>query len=88
MNEVVVLSDEPNKCVVQLAGRRFPGLVMQGDTLKSLHETANELISVLRSGDTTGALENAEFLSEKLAGLLGHYEAVLLKAGYQLPYAR
>jgi hypothetical protein len=61
---------------------------MQGDTLKSLDDTAKELISNLKTGDKTGALESAELLSEKLAGLLKHYEAVLLKEGRELPYVR
>jgi len=36
--ELDVFSTETNQAVVQTPGRRFPGLVIQGDTLWNLHE--------------------------------------------------
>jgi hypothetical protein len=72
--------------VVKAPGRRFPGVVVQGDTLRSLAGLATEIVE--RVGDTEdeelrdGLLD----LREQLGGLLSHYEAVLKEHGHPLPY--
>jgi hypothetical protein len=35
-----VLSHVPNNVIVQLSGRRFPGIVIQGDTLSNMFDGA------------------------------------------------
>jgi hypothetical protein len=62
--------------------------VLQGDTLKELGNDAYEIVTMLKAGDCDEAREGAEVLAERLASLLMHYESVLSKNGYPLPYAK
>ena len=38
----------PNSSVVQLSGRRFPGIVVQGDTLSNFFDSARYLLGELK----------------------------------------
>lgn len=84
--ELEVLSSASNAAVVRAPGRRFPGVVVQGDTLRSLADLAAEVAE--RVGDTEdeelkyGLLD----LRERLGGLLSHYESVMREHGHSLPY--
>jgi hypothetical protein len=84
--EVEVFSDAVNASVVRTKGRRFPGVVIQGDTLSILHASAWESLSALRAGDPETALEAAEDLEDHLRGLLEHYQSVLAARECDLPF--
>ena len=49
--EMAVLCDTVNSPVIQFPGRRFPGILIQGDSLKSMAELADEIGERLRLGD-------------------------------------
>ena len=85
-HELEVFSTASNAAVVKAPGRRFPGVVLQGDTLRSLASLAAEVSE--RIGDTEDEeLRDALLeLRERLGGLLSHYEAVLKEHGHSLPY--
>ncbi len=76
----MLLSPATNGAIVQLPDRKFPGVVVQGDTL-------NNLIGMLQSALT--GHEGMEWTEEALGILIGmraHYEAVCTKIGSPLPY--
>jgi hypothetical protein len=81
-----ILSARTNLAMVHLPGRRFPGSVIQGDTLHSLVKSVQLIRSLLRQGDAQEAVGELELLEEELNERLGHYEQVLREHGLELPY--
>ena len=79
--ELDVLSSASNAAVVRAPGRRYPGVVVQGDTLANLAGLAAEAASECES-------ESGSELSGLLDGLLRHYERVMAENGLELPYHR
>ena len=83
-----ILSGATNAAVVQLSGRRFPGIVVQGDTLHEWSGLADSLmirISATANVDPEVALEMVE-LADLIRGHLDAYEGVLRARGLELPY--
>ncbi|MFA6561808.1 MAG: hypothetical protein WCV00_07845 [Verrucomicrobiia bacterium] len=81
-----ILSHIPNSGIVQLPGRRFPGIVMQGDTLSNLFDSARFLLGEFkRLRDEERYYETLTF-TEQLQAQLVHYEETLQAQGMQLPY--
>jgi hypothetical protein len=70
--------------VLRMPGRRFPGVVMQGDTLSTLVSDAKEIVAELRVGNVP--LDNAQYLADQLTAVLDHYARTLASAGIELPY--
>lgn len=84
--EVEVFSDETNHWILRSPGRRFPALLIQGDSFNSLRTTARR---ISQRAAATGDQE----LSDEASGLLRtfderltRYEAVLREHGLDLPY--
>jgi hypothetical protein len=81
-----ILSHIPNSGIVQLPGRQFPGIVMQGDTLSNLFDSASSLLAEFkRLRDEEHYYETLMF-TEQLQAQLVHYEETLQTQGIQLPY--
>jgi hypothetical protein len=83
---VLVLSRETNSWVVQVPGRKFPAIVIQGDTLKVLCGLAEETREAV--GPASDAWHAADDLVKGLQGLLGVYERTLSDNGLETPYPR
>jgi len=82
-----ILAEVPNSGIVQLPGRRFPGVVVQGDSLSSMFD---ELASALRHAKQRRDAEAyyATFaVASRLQELLAAYENTLGAIGSSLPYA-
>ena len=84
--DVKLLSRPVNFAVVQLPGRQFPGVVVQGDTLHSLVQRVDELLQLLRSGDVDELSAGISYISEQLTEAKTHYEIVCAGLGIRLPY--
>jgi hypothetical protein len=83
---VELLSNATNCAVVRVPGRRFPGVVVQGDTLRALADLSAELIQ-RGAGSADAELEEvARTLHERLSALIAHYEATLQHHRLPLPY--
>ncbi len=84
--EMTVLSAAINSPVIQFPGRQFPGVLVQGDSPKSMADLTTEIDERLRAGD----LGEARLAAEELRGLLGSYisvyEQTLKTHGIALPY--
>lgn len=89
MNESVELLSPPtNYAVVHLPGRKFPGVVFQGDSLHNLLRRITELRERTdKYGDDEVAASLAE-LSESLSEVVQHYETVCSNRGIPLPYPK
>ena len=84
--QIDVLSETVNCPVVQMPGRNFPGVVLQGDSLRILLDSAEEvqqLCSSVKNPDLSAAVAS---LREKLAGYVVSYEQAMRAIGRDLPY--
>ncbi len=68
-----------------MPGRRFPGIVIQGDSLSVLVGDAQDLVRVLTDANLP-AVDDAQELCSRLTELLGHYAETLTENGIPLPY--
>jgi hypothetical protein len=82
-----VLSDGGNWSIVQLPERKFPGVVVQGDSLSILVAELASALAALQAGNTVGAEDELAATLDQLSAVKRHYEAVLGEHGIELPYS-
>lgn len=83
MSEAKLLTAPTNYAVVQLPGRNFPGVVIQGDSLNNLVQLLSDTQNADEPEERTGCIAEAR---EILAGALKGYENVLTELNLALPY--
>ena len=84
--QIDLLDATPNAAIVQLAGRAFPGVVIQGDSMHNLLALVRDAAARLRDSeadDCAGILSEAQGI---LQGYLTAYESVLHAKGIPTPY--
>lgn len=88
--EFELYSDTSNHAVVRPPSRRFPGSVVQGDSLSILCAEAKEISERIRSLQVSDEelLYLAQGHQEKLLGRLLHYQQVLMAHEIPLPYGQ
>ncbi|MFK4224104.1 DUF6959 family protein [Streptomyces sp. NPDC019890] len=84
--EVELLTDAGNNAVVRLPGRRFPGLLIQGDSLSILRGDVAEVVEAFDQGDVDAARETAGLLLADIDALLTRYSAALDAHEIARPY--
>lgn len=88
LQQLPVLSEASNRAVVHMDGRKFPGLVLQGDSLLNLLLASQRIGTRLKELTDGGddALWAAQELSDNLLSLVLHYQNVLEQYGIEPPY--
>jgi hypothetical protein len=82
-----ILRRDGNWAVVQLPGRRFPGIHIQADTFAALREQLARAGRALRDGPSESeALDELRGVVEEMDAMLRFYEQVLLEEGIRRPY--
>jgi hypothetical protein len=84
--ELEVYSQASNAAIVRMPGRKFPGMVIQGDSLKIMLGLAEDIWAATQADDSELSA-SAEMLKDQLRGLIMHYEAVMAEHAIRLPYA-
>ncbi|MET8262400.1 DUF6959 family protein [Micromonospora arida] len=86
-DQTQVLSRGTNCAVVQLSGRAFPGIHLQGDTFAALLVQLADAARLLRHdpGDRA-ALDELDDAVGELERFLDFYEATLSERGIHRPY--
>ncbi|GAO06047.1 hypothetical protein NCG97_14130 [Streptomyces lydicamycinicus] len=84
--EAALFTDGVNDAVVRMPGRRFPGVLVQGDSLHILRSDVAEVVEACERGDLVEARESASFLLANLDALLARYEAALAEHEIPRPY--
>jgi hypothetical protein len=87
MDDAEVLDSTTNAAVVQLSGRSFPGLLIQGDTFSTLVTDLREIDVELVGGSPVSAHAALRDLLVRMESLLLHYEQALDSRGIPLPYS-
>lgn len=86
MQEFELLSSASNAVVARHPGREFPGILLQGDTLRTFLDDIEELSEEVTEGNLEQAKEICKALQERFIEILSHYEHVLDQYGQGLPY--
>ena len=82
---VEIFSHATNAVVMRHPGRRFPGVLVQGDTLYTMCHRADEACRGAAKGSE--AYENLNALRNQLWALLAHYKSVLGEHDLPLPFS-
>jgi hypothetical protein len=82
-----LLSRAINYAVVQLPGRRFPGVVFQGDSLHALVTQIEELQRLAQPHHDAELILGLAEIHDVLSSALVHYERVCQERGIALPYS-
>ncbi|MDX3763136.1 hypothetical protein ABZ672_54410 [Streptomyces mirabilis] len=75
--EAELFTDGGNNAVVRLPPRRFPGVLIQGDSLSVIRSEVAEVLEACDQGDLAGARETAGLLLADFDELLARYTAAL-----------
>jgi len=88
--EVETYSQDVNNSVVRTPGRKFPALVIQGDSFSTLFIMARSVFDRAKAcqSEDSELLDEAEELCDQLWSRLHHYEETLHANGFALPYNR
>jgi hypothetical protein len=84
--EIDILSGTPNCPVVRLPHRKFPGVVIQGDSLRILLDFADEVLALCPGVGNAELLDAATALRERICMYTTEYELVMRGHGLELPY--
>jgi hypothetical protein len=83
-----LLTPSHNYAVVQLPGRRFPGVVFQGDSLNSLVRKLDSARQHLAASRMEEALGELDYIFEELCEIQSDYEKALVANSIRLPYPK
>ncbi|MDC0772760.1 DUF6959 family protein [Streptomyces sp. HD] len=81
-----VLAISGNYAVVHIVNRRHPALAIQGDSLKILQATIQELSDSLDLGDLEEAKFSLREIVSTVSSMTSLYEETSRSAGFELPY--
>jgi hypothetical protein len=84
--EAELFTDGGNDAVVRLPGRRFPGVLLQGDSLHIPRSDLAEVVEACERGEVAEARESAGLLLVGLDALLTRYADALEEHGISRPY--
>ncbi len=84
---VEIYSDASNAAVMRHPGRKFPGVLVQGDTLYSWCVSLDELCRTARAQLGEGEFAELNNLRNSLWGKLNHYKVVLGEHDLSLPFS-
>ena len=82
---VEIFSDSTNAAVMRHPGRRFPGILIQGDALYSMCQQADFIAQ--KMGRETPGYEDLNDLRNQLWSLLNRYKAVLVEHRVEMPFS-
>ena len=85
MEEIKFLHKSGMYLVAHHIGRHYPGVLIQGDTLKLLYDNLAEAVEEIAKDPREG-IEFITYIQEELLEHLVHYEEVLKENGIDLPY--
>ncbi len=84
--EAELFTDPGNDAVVRLPSRRFPGVLIEGDSLSVIRDDVAGIVRACDQGDVAEAREEAAFLLSSLDELLARYTAALKAHDISIPF--
>jgi hypothetical protein len=84
---VEIYSDVTNRAVLRHPGRKFPGVLIQGDNLYNLCQRADQICAAAKEASSNEAYEEMNALRNTLWDYLLHYKVVLGEHGIPVPFS-
>jgi hypothetical protein len=72
--------------VVRLPTRKYPGIVIQGDSLHILHVSVRSAKALCEAGEIAEAVDELGGVIDILSAYIGNYERVMKQQRINLPY--
>jgi hypothetical protein len=85
VEQIGIYSDATNAAILQHPARRFPGVLVQGDTLWTLCHRADAACANSRGRLDSESYQELNELRNSLWSFLSHYKAVLGEHNIPLP---
>ena len=82
-----LLSEPTNFAIVQLPERKYPGCVLQGDTMNAWIETIQNALECIGE-PSRDSMDDLRGILDNLKRVRAHYESVCSEAGIEVPYVR
>ena len=86
--EIETFNGQANYAVVRLPSRKFPGVVVQGDSLSIFVADLRRGLEQLRQGVIDEGINEVAEVLDRLEGVQRSYERVLADHSIPLPYFR
>lgn len=86
--DILLDSNGGSSNIVQLPGRRYPAIAIQGDTWSTYLSNASESLKIAKKLDQEELVDRLEFLVESFETFQDIYEDLLLDNGFDLPYEK
>ncbi|HKU63479.1 MAG TPA: hypothetical protein VJQ06_00335 [Rhizomicrobium sp.] len=86
VEQVEIYSDTTNRAILRHPGRKFPGILIQGDTLHGLCREADEACEGARASLDDENYSALNELRNALWDYLAHYKNVLIEHDIELPF--
>ena len=87
-SNVEIYSDHTNQAVMRHPDRRFPGVLIQGDSLYALCLQADDACAAAKGQLSQDAYQDINELRNALWGYLNHYKSVLGEHQISLPFGQ
>ena len=84
--QVEIYSNAPNSVVLRYPGRKFPGVLVQGDTLSTWCSSLEAACESSRGKVDEDTLEELVGLRDRVSAVLDHYKQVLTQHGVTVPF--
>jgi hypothetical protein len=88
IEQVEIYDDSTNAAVMRHPGRKFPGLLFQGDSLCALCQQADEVCDAFSSHKGSDAWEEINDLRNRLWDALNLYKDALDRHDIPLPFSQ
>lgn len=85
---VEIYSDRTNAVVLRHPSRKFPGVLVQGDSLYALFRRADEICAAGKSALADEAYDALTELRNGLLAYLDHYKTVLDEHNLPVPFGK
>ncbi len=85
-NHIILCNHVPNSAIVHLPGRKYPAVAIQGDTLALMVSILKTIMNKAKEAKNEDIYDEAEEIAKELGNRLIHYEKVLKKEGFNIPY--
>ncbi|WP_437485245.1 hypothetical protein WME75_00360 [Sorangium sp. So ce1014] len=86
--ELDVVTEMTNAAIMRMHGRKFPGIVLQGDSLNYLRVLAADVKKRLAGINDEELIDSVRELESLLQGYTRAYETALEGEGIDLPYPK
>ena len=85
IESVEIFSDETNRAVMRHPGRKFPGILIEGDSLSALCQQAD--VACAQIARDSAGFDEANKMRNALWSYLNHYKSTLDEHGIGLPFS-